>query len=80
MFFKIVNNQVAVPAESYLRPQGAAITRGHSRRLLKQWYGREVMKNSFFPSATDLWNRLPETLVTAPTLNTFKAGIAAALA
>ena len=81
MLYRITNNLVAIPAADYLRPQGASVsTRGHSRRFLQQWYSKTVMKESFFPTATVLWNRLPDSLVTAPTLNTFKAGIAAALA
>ena len=39
----------------------------------------QVMKGSFFPSATLVWNQLPGDLVAAPSLETFKSGIATAI-
>jgi len=72
MFYKIVNNLVAIPSEPYLHPQGVS-TRGHSIRYLPPYCRTVAMKSSFFPSTICLWNQLPERLATAPTLNTFKA-------
>ncbi len=47
-------------------------TRGHSLKLLKPRLIRTLRQHSFAHRIVALWNDLPEEVVTAPTLNTFK--------
>ncbi len=47
-------------------------TRGHSLKLLKPRLNRTLLQHSFAHRIVPIWNNLPEEVVTAPTLNTFK--------
>ena len=46
--------------------------RGHMLILYKEGYKRDVRKYSFKCRVTDQWNNLPNVVVDAPSLNTFK--------
>ena len=46
--------------------------RGHMPNLYKEGYKRDVRKYSFKCRVTDQWNNLPNVVVDAPILNTFK--------
>ena len=54
-----------------LRPQDR--TRGHTRMLEKVRHRTRVGKHFFSSRVCDLWNALPESCVSAPTLNGFKS-------
>ena len=77
MMYRIINGLVAIDMPPYIRPQRA--TRGHCLRLIPPYCRTQTMKESFFPSAVNIWNGLPDSLVTAPSLDAFKAGIAASM-
>ena len=47
-------------------------TRGHPLKLKKKSCKRDVRKHFFSHRVVTPWNNLPEAVVTAPTLNTFK--------
>jgi len=47
-------------------------TRGHPLKLKKKAYKRDIRKHFFSQRVVTPWNDLPEDVVTAPTLNTFK--------
>ena len=47
-------------------------TRGHVLKLKKKSYKKEIHKNFFSSRVIFPWNALPEQVVTASTLNTFK--------
>lgn len=47
-------------------------TRGHSRKLEMRQCRLDVRKHSFSHRVVNLWNSLPEQVVTAPTLHTFE--------
>ena len=47
-------------------------TRGHSYKLKKPTAQRTVRQNFFSVRVVNAWNSLPETVVTAPSLNAFK--------
>ena len=49
------------------------ITRGHDKRLKKQRASKIVRRNFLTFRATNTWNSLPQEVVAAPILNTFKA-------
>ena len=50
----------------------AGRTRGHSQKLYKRKHRLEVIKHSFTFRVVDPWNSLPESVVTAPSLASFK--------
>ncbi len=56
--FQIIQNQV----------------RGHCFKYFKEITRHQPRENYFFNRSVNLWNSLPNELVTAPTVNSFKAG------
>ena len=48
------------------------ITRGHSLKIFKERANSRVRQNQLMIRAVDTWNRLPENVVTAPSLDSFK--------
>ena len=78
MMFRITNNLVDIDIPSYIVPQGAT-TRGHNKRFVQPYCRTNIMRDSFFPSGILIWNSLPVSLATAPSLEAFKSGIAAAV-
>ena len=51
----------------------SSITRGHDKRLKKQRAYRIVRQNFLTLRVTKTWNSLPQEVISALTLNTFKA-------
>ena len=47
--------------------------RGHNFNLYKESYKKDLRKFSFRCRVTEQWNNLPEKIVNAPSLNTFKS-------
>ena len=47
-------------------------TRGHSLKLFKDWSKREVRRHFFSQRIVNLWNSLPDIIITAPSVNTLK--------
>ena len=47
-------------------------TRGHSKKLDKERCSREIRRIFFSQRIVSTWNSLPESVVTAPTVNAFK--------
>ena len=48
-------------------------TRGHPKKLFKERSRLNVRANSFSSRVVNIWNQLPEDVVMAPSLNTFKS-------
>ena len=48
-------------------------TRGNSLKLLKQRFKKEIKKNYFSLTVTNIWNSLPNDIVMAKNLNIFKS-------
>lgn len=71
MVYRIMNGLVAIPVEPYFVTTSPS-TRGHSIRLLQPHCRIQAYQYSFFPRVVHLWNDLPASVVTAPTLETFK--------
>ena len=55
-----------------LELQGNTSTRGHSLKLKKQRHRLDIRKYFFTNRVVEIWNSLPESVVTSKTLNTFK--------
>ena len=76
MMYRIVNDLIDIPAENYLIHSGTT-TRGHGTRFLVPYCSVNAYKSSFFPSTIRLWNSLPVSAVTAPSLDAFKGCVGA---
>ena len=48
------------------------VTRGSSKKIFVQHCKYDLRKHYFLNRVTHLWNGLPESVVSAPTVNTFK--------
>uniref|UniRef100_A0A8W8IBZ1 Uncharacterized protein n=1 Tax=Magallana gigas TaxID=29159 RepID=A0A8W8IBZ1_MAGGI len=68
--YKIRNQLVDIDPEKYYTP-GDIRTRG-SHRLRQQRASKEANRNSFFPRSVRDWNRLPEPVAAAPTIEEFR--------
>ena len=64
---------IDISATSLLHPATLS-TRGNSMRYLQPFCRTDAYRCSF-PSGIRLWNQLPECVLTAPTLETFKGGL-----
>ena len=70
--YSIVNGLIAIPAQPpYLFP-ATIFNRGHQFRFQQQHCRILAYQNSFFPSSVCLWNSLPSSVVTAPSLDIFR--------
>ena len=76
MMYRIVNDLIDNPAENYLTHSGTT-TRGHGPWFLVPYCSVNAYKSSFFPSTIRLWNSLPVSAVTLPSLDAFKGCVGA---
>ena len=72
--FKIMTGKEKVKEEDFLT-RSDRIGRGHSLKLYKKGTKKDVGKFSFGNRVCELWNRLPETVVMATSINVFKNGV-----
>ena len=75
LFFKIINNIVAVPPPDYIQPNPRISRHGHSSLFCQLQTTKDYYKYSFFPLAIVQWNALSEEVVSSPTLAIFKAAV-----
>ena len=69
--FKYMTGIYKVPAD-FMPLVYSSLTRGHSKKL-KKWLAQKSCRANFFTRRiTNAWNSLPEEVISAPTLNTFK--------
>jgi len=47
-------------------------TRGHTKKLVVRRCRNDVRKYSFSNRIANIWNSLPDEIISAPTVNTFK--------
>ena len=73
IFYKIVNDIVAVPLSQYIQPPPRISSYCHSMICRQIHTGKDSYKYSFFPLAIVQWNALPENVVIPPSLDLFKA-------
>jgi len=52
----------------YLEKQQDSITRGHSLKLVNNRYHYDFRKFSFAPRIVNVWNSLPEIVISADTI------------
>ena len=70
--YKLTHGLYKVDTSKYITLSNESRTRGHSYKLEKQTATKEVRAHFFKCRIVDQWNHLPEHVVTAPTLNSFK--------
>ena len=71
MLYKAANGLIAIPIDTYLRSL-TSTTRGSELKYFIPFIRFVTMKHSFFPATARLWNGLPPTVTTAPSIETFK--------
>jgi hypothetical protein len=72
--YKILSNKYdQVTADLIERQDTNSITRGHSLKIKKIRPRLNIRKFSFPLRCTDQWNKLPESVISAPSVNSFKA-------
>jgi len=70
--YKILTNKYDSWVNLYLEKQQDSITRGHSLKLVNNRYHYDLIKFSFAPRIVNVWNSLPEIVISADTTDTFK--------
>ena len=70
--WKILHNMEDVDGTKYF-VRDTSSRRGHSYKLFKRWFNKDVWKYSFTNRQVDLWNSLPADTVEAPTMDILKA-------
>ena len=74
--FKIINNLVDIDSESLFTFKKSSYNlRGHSKTLEKAKANTNTALSFFTSRVVRLWNLLPDTVVSSPTVNLFKYGI-----
>ena len=71
--YKIMNNIDQVEKDTFFKFPNYASTRGHQFKLAKKQHRLKVRSNSFSLRVIDSWNSLPDKVVMAPSLNSFKS-------
>ena len=70
--FKIIHHHINVDCKKFFVLNTDSRTRGHSYKLFKQRFYSDVSKYFLSNRVIDLWNSLPDHIVTAPSINCFK--------
>ena len=70
--YKILTNKYDSRVNLYLKKQQDSITRGHSLKLVNNKYRYSLRTFSFAPKIVNVWNSLPEIVISADTTDTFK--------
>ena len=75
MIYKIMNDLVDIPADTYLTPATSRTRAIHSKKLRQYPTRTDTFKYSFFPRTIPVWNSLPASVAEAPDLALFKQGL-----
>ena len=70
--YKIIRGIDDVSIEDFFTPSPVTQTRGHKYKLTKPRARTKLRGNSFTHRIVDVWNALPEEVVKADSLNSFK--------
>ena len=75
MMYRVRHHLIDIPVAMLSHP-ATLTTRGHNMRYIVPYCRTDVYRHSFVPAGIRLWNQLTECIVTPPTLDTFKGGLA----
>ena len=70
--YKILTNKYDSRVNFYLEKQQDSITRGHSLKLVNNRYHYDLRKFSLAPRIVNVWNSLPEIVISADTTEDFQ--------
>jgi hypothetical protein len=70
--YKILTGKIDVKSEDILPLCRATGTRGHHLKLLKRRCSKQLRQQFFSQRVVDKWNGLPEFVISAETINSFK--------
>ena len=73
--FKIMNGLEGLKVEDFFELSGGRQTRGHSKKIYKQFSRLDVRKYFFSQRIVDEWNNLPSNIIKSKTINAFKRKI-----
>ena len=69
--FKILKGCEGIEEQLFFK-RHISNTRGHSMKLYKERVNRDVLKYSFANRVIEQWNKLPEDVISANSINSFK--------
>ena len=72
--FKIVSGIDRIRFDKFFK-YSTSKTRGHSKKFYKERCRLDIRKNIFSQRVVNDWNSLPESLIGAEDLDSFKAGL-----
>ena len=75
-YWKIFHGNSCITARSMFAQSQTLVTRGHSLKITVSRASIDVRQRFFSQRCVNLWNSLPEDVVTAPDLRSFKRGLA----
>ena len=70
--FKLLNYKENINYNTFFELNNNTITRGHDLKLKAKSSKKEIRKHFFSVRVISEWNGLPDKVVSAPTLNSFK--------
>ena len=70
--FKLLKGFDKVDYNKFFKINPRNITRGHSLKLNKSRSRRDIRKNFFSQRVINSWNKLPQNVIDADSVNTFK--------
>ncbi|CAH1274618.1 Hypp5348 [Branchiostoma lanceolatum] len=76
-FYKLVNNYININTDSLLKPAQGRTRGSHTLKFQPLFARTDSYKHSFFPRTIPEWNALPGAVVTAPTVESFRARLEA---
>ena len=75
IMYNIVNQNIDIPLNYLTTSPAQTITRGAHIKYQIPPYTKNVLKHSFFPNSVTLWNGLPSSISSAPSVDAFRAGL-----
>ena len=70
--YKILTGKEKIKSDQLFQKATTTELRGHSLKLYKKSSRLELRKHSFSQRIVDHWNKLPDDVVSAATISTFK--------
>ena len=74
-YWKIFHNQSCISPETMFPQPSTSITRGHAYKIGMVHVNTDVRKRAFSKRCVKLWNSLPQHVVEAPSIASFKRGL-----
>ena len=71
LLYRLVHNNIGINFTNYFSGSSTS-TRGHSYKIFKPHATSRVRSNFFAIRSIDAWNNLPESVVEAQSVNSFK--------